>query len=391
VSQSKPRYILLPFSWIYGIVVGFRNLFFNIELLPSENFDMPIISIGNITVGGTGKTPHTEYLIRLLSKSYQLAVLSRGYKRKSKGFLMADAHSKLADLGDEPLQMKSKFSDLVVAVDENRRRGIHQLMDATKKPFIDVILLDDAFQHRYVNPSISILLIDYNRMLSDDFLLPAGSLRESAGQMKRADIVIVSKCPDTLKPIEIRVLTMKIKLQSHQTLYYTTMKYGELKAMHPYIAPVGKQNPHEENFEETENVDSGLVSNALTMQQIRTDQKPVLVLAGIATPDSLINYVSEYSPNVETLIFPDHHEFGKKEAKKIGQVFEKIKAAGGVIISTEKDVMRIQNNPFMESFTPYIYYPDLQVQFLEEEGPTFDQKILDYVRINKRNRGLVKE
>ncbi|HEY5499982.1 MAG TPA: tetraacyldisaccharide 4'-kinase, partial [Bacteroidales bacterium] len=240
MSQSKPRYILLPFSWIYGIVVGFRNLFFNIELLPSENFDMPVISIGNITVGGTGKTPHTEYLIRLLSKSYQLAVLSRGYKRKSKGFLMADAHSKLADLGDEPLQMKSKFSDLVVAVDENRRRGIHQLMDATKKPFIDVILLDDAFQHRYVNPSISILLIDYNRMLSDDFLLPAGSLRESAGQMKRADIVIVSKCPDTLKPIEIRVLTMKIKLQSHQTLYYTTMKYGELKAMHPYIAPVGK-------------------------------------------------------------------------------------------------------------------------------------------------------
>jgi len=391
VSQSKPRFILLPFSWIYGIIVGFRNLFFNIELLPSENFDMPVISIGNITVGGTGKTPHTEYLIRLLSKNYQLAVLSRGYKRKSKGFLMADAHSKLADLGDEPLQMKSKFAELVVAVDENRRRGIHQLMDATTKPFIDVILLDDAFQHRYVNPSISILLIDYNRMLSDDYLLPVGSLRESGGQMKRADIVIVSKCPDTLKPIEIRVLTMKIKLQPHQTLYYTTMKYGELKAMHPYLAKTSKQESPKENTGDTESVKSDLVSNALTMELIRTDQKPVLVLAGIANPDSLIAYVGEYSPNVESIIFSDHHEFGKKEAKKIGQAFEKIKALGGIIISTEKDVMRIQNNPFMESFTPYIYYPDLLVHFLEEEGVSFDHKILDYVRINKRNRGLVKE
>jgi len=346
---------------------------------------MPVISVGNITVGGTGKTPHTEHLVRLLSKDYQVAVLSRGYKRKSKGFLLANAQSQLADLGDEPLQMKKKFSDLVVAVDEDRRRGIHHLMDSNTKPFIDVILLDDAFQHRYVNPSISILLIDYNRLLSDDFLLPAGNLREPAGQMKRADIVIVSKCPNNLTPIEVRVLTMKINLKPHQTLYYTTMQYGDLKAMHPFIAPT---MPHEENVEETE---TDKTSKELTMDQIKTGQKPVLVLTGIASPDSLIEYVRKYCPGLQTMTFPDHHEFSKKDAHKIGLAFEKIKSSGGVIISTEKDMMRIQNNPFMEAFAPYIYYPVLQVHFLEEQGISFEQKILDYVQINKRKRGLVKE
>jgi len=388
VLKSNVRFLLFPFSWIYGIIIWFRNILFDIELLPSESFDMPVISIGNITVGGTGKTPHTEYLIRLLSKDYQVAVLSRGYKRKSKGFLLANAQSQLADLGDEPLQMKKKFSALVVAVDEERRRGIHHLMDSIAKPFIDVILLDDAFQHRYVNPSISILLIDYNRLLGDDFLLPAGNLREPAGQMKRADIVIVSKCPDNLTPIEVRVLTMKINLKPHQTLYYTTMQYGDLKAMHPFIAPT---IPHEENAEETENTETNNISNELTMDQIRTGKKPVLVLTGIASPDSLIEYVREYCPDPRTITFPDHHEFSKKDAHKISLVFEKIKSSGGVIISTEKDMMRIQNNPFMEAFAPYIYYPVLQVHFLEEQGISFEQKILDYVQINKRKRGLVKE
>jgi len=388
VSKSKLNLILLPLSWIYGIIVGFRNMFFNIELLPSESFDLPVISIGNITVGGTGKTPHAEYLIRLLSKDYQVAVLSRGYKRKSKGFLLAKTNSTLADLGDEPLQMKKKFSNLVVAVDGNRRRGIHQLMDESMLPSVDIILLDDAFQHRYVNPSISILLIDYSRMLSDDHLLPAGKLREPARQMKRADIVIVTKCPDKLRPIDIRILTMKIKLQNHQNLYFTTMKYGELKAMVPTTPNIGNSSPQDEIFDDIENTVSNPVNNDLTMNQIRNNHLPVLVLTGIASPESLINYVRSFSPEVQTMIYPDHHEFGKKEARRITQAFEKIKPEGGVIITTEKDVMRIQNNPHMERLIPYIYYPDLLIHFLEEEGSVFEQKILDYVRINKRNSGL---
>lgn len=387
MSTSKARYFLFPFAWIYGIIIWFRNIFFNIELLPSENFSIPIISIGNITVGGTGKTPHTEYLIRLLGKSYQVAVLSRGYKRKSKNFLLADEQSKLADLGDEPLQMKKKFSDLVVAVDKNRRRGIRNLMDPAMNPFIDVILLDDAFQHRYVNPSISILLIDFNRMLNKDFLLPVGNLREPAGQMKRAEIVIVSKCPTNLKPIDFRVLTSNIKIQSYQTLYYTTMEYGPLRSMLPAVSPVGKQSPHEENPEDTENMENPVNQN-LTMDQIKREQIPVLILTGIASPGSLIDYVRLYCPDAETMIYPDHHEFGKKDARKIALVFDKIKEKGGVIISTEKDVMRIHNNPFMEALAHYIYYPDLQVRFLDEQGASFDHKILDYVRINKRIRRM---
>ena len=384
VSKSKARYYLFPFAWIYGIIIWFRNMFFNIELLPSENFNMPVISIGNITIGGTGKTPHTEYLIRLLNKEYQVAVLSRGYKRKSKGFLLANEQSNLVDLGDEPLQMKKKFSNLVVAVDENRRRGIHRLMDTSMKPFIDIILLDDAFQHRYVNPSISILLIDFNRMLKDDYLLPVGNLREPAGQIKRAEIIIVSKCPTDLQPIDFRVLTNNIKLQPYQALFYSTMIYGELKAMLSSILPIGKQATHEENTEETEILEVGISYENLTMDQIKREQRPVLILTGIASPDSLVDYVHQYCPNAEAMVYPDHHEFKKKDVYKISQAFEKIKAAGGVIISTEKDVMRIYNNSYMENLAHYIYYPVLEVRFLDEQGASFDHKILDYVRINKR-------
>lgn len=388
MSKSKTRLFLLPLSWLYGIIVGIRNMLFNVEILSSENFDMPIISIGNITVGGTGKTPHTEYLIRLLNKQYQVAVLSRGYKRKSKGFVLGNLDSSLTELGDEPLQMKKKFSDLIVAVDGDRRRGIRQLMDGSIKPFVDVILLDDAFQHRYVNPSISILLIDYNRMLSEDYLLPAGNLRESANQLKRADIVVVTKCPKNLKPIEVRVATMNIRIQGHQSLYFTCMDYGDLKAMTTPVASTTKLSSHEDSYDEAENISTEDISIKMTMEEIRNEHKPVLVLTGIANPDSLIDYVKEYSPEVSTLIYPDHHEFGKKEAKKISQTFEKIKSMGGIILTTEKDVMRIQNNTYMERLTPYIYYPELLVRFLEGEESAFDHKILEYVRINKRHRPM---
>lgn len=389
MSLSKVRFLLFPFSLIYGIIVWFRNVLFNSEILPSESFDMPIISIGNITVGGTGKTPHTEYLMKLLGKDYQVAVLSRGYKRKSKGFLVADSRSQLSDLGDEPLQMKRKFPEVVVAVDENRRRGIHHLMDKLKKPFIDVILLDDAFQHQYVNPSISILLIDYNRMLCDDFLLPVGNLREPAGQSKRADIVIISKCPNTLMPIDLRIVSKKIKLYSHQVLYYTNMQYGSLKAMSSSLSQADKKQVlGEESTEMAGNIEEKVAAVELSMEQIKKDKLPVLILAGIAAPESLVNYVRNYSPDAQSLLFADHHEFTKKDARNIGLAFEKIKSSGGIIISTEKDAMRIQNNPFLEAFIPYIYYPVLYVHFLEEQGISFEQKILDYVRINRRNRGL---
>jgi tetraacyldisaccharide 4'-kinase len=382
VSQSKMRFFLFPFSWIYGIIIWFRNQLFNAEILPSTSFNMPVISVGNITVGGTGKTPHTEYLIRALSKDYQVAVLSRGYKRKSKGFVLADSASGLAELGDEPLQMKRKFPDLVVAVDENRRRGITQLMDASTKPFIDVVLLDDAFQHRQVNPSISILLIDYNRLLCDDFLMPVGNLREPAGQLKRAQIVVVSKCPENLKPMDIRVLSKKIDVLPYQSLFYTTMRYGSLeKLISTEIATVAPETVVEGALTPPVTLD-------LTMKQIQEEKRPVLLLTGIATPESLLEHVQQYAPETKAMFFADHHEYGKRDARKIGQEFEKIKAAGGIILTTEKDATRVRNNTYLSSLAPYIYYLTLEVHFLEEQGKTFEQKILDYVRINKRNRKL---
>ena len=169
---------LLPVAWLYGIGVRIRNELFEMGILKSQSYDIPVISVGNITVGGTGKTPHTEYLIRLLRKKHKVAVLSRGYKRKSKGFILATPETPMPTIGDEPYQMKQKFPDVYVAVDKNRRRGIERLCDEQIAPGTEVILLDDAFQHRYVKPGINILLVDYHRLICDDKLLPAGRLRE---------------------------------------------------------------------------------------------------------------------------------------------------------------------------------------------------------------------
>lgn len=389
MKLSKVRFLLFPISWIYGIIVWFRNTLFDGGVLSSKSFNLPIISIGNITVGGTGKTPHTEYLVRLLSQSLNVAVLSRGYKRKKKGFILANALSQVAEVGDEPLQMKCKFPELVVAVDKNRREGIQNLMNEKTNNFIDVILLDDAFQHRFVNPGLNILLIDYNRMLYNDYLLPTGNLREPASQVKRADIVIISKCPQTLKPIEIRLLSKKLNLYPYQSLYLTTMRYGKLKALSPLVGKLNKHSAqYESNPEGDEKFKEDELGNELTMNQIKNKKIPVLILAGVASPQSLIDYVRIYCPNAQCLIFSDHHEFNKKDALKIGLSFEKIKSTRGIIISTEKDVMRIQDNSFMKTFINYIYYLDLQVFFLEKRGLSFDQKILEYVRINRRNHNL---
>jgi tetraacyldisaccharide 4'-kinase len=389
VSNSNSRFLLFPFALFYGIGVWFRNQLFNAGILSAKSFNMPVISIGNITVGGTGKTPHTEFLIRSLSKEFQVAVLSRGYKRKSKGFVMAQKDSTLAEIGDEPLQMKLKFPELVVAVDENRRRGIANLMDPGQQPFVEVILLDDAFQHRHVNPSISILLIDYNRLLCDDFLMPVGNLREPAGQMKRAQIVVVTKCPEKMSPMDVRLLSKNIDTLPYQSLFYTTMRYSALVKLGKETTPLATSVPGGTPSMDlpVENMADILPLN-LTFNQILESKQPVLILSGIATPENFIDQIRQYAPDAKAVIFADHHEFGKRDARKIAQEFEKIKDANGIIITTEKDATRIRNNAWMEVLTPYIYYPTLEVHFLEEQGKSFEQKILDYVRINKRNRKL---
>ena len=217
---------LRPLSWLYGLGVGFRNMLFEAGILKSQTYATPVISVGNITVGGTGKTPHVEYLIRLLKDKTNLAVLSRGYKRKSRGFLLADNDSTMYDIGDEPFQIKQKFPDITVAVDKKRTRGISRLINGEAGKDIDVILLDDAFQHRYVRAGISILLVDYHRLIIYDELLPSGRLREPVGSKDRADIVIVTKCPPDIKPMDYRVITKAMALYPYQQLYFSTHEYS---------------------------------------------------------------------------------------------------------------------------------------------------------------------
>ena len=253
---------LLPFSWLYGLGVKLRNQLFDMGVLKSKSYDIPVISVGNITVGGTGKTPHTEYLVRLLSKKYKVAVLSRGYKRKSKGFLLATPDTPVEQIGDEPFQMKRKFPDIYVAVDKDRCHGIERLCDKSVAPDLDVIILDDAYQHRYVKPGVNILLVDYHRMIVEDRLLPAGRLREPKEGKNRANIVIVTKCPHDIKPMGIRVISKALNLYPYQKLYFSTFRYREM------IPLFDKQ------------------ASRRTLDQLAENEQ-VLLLTGIAMPEQM--------------------------------------------------------------------------------------------------------
>lgn len=387
MKRSSFYLALLPFAWLYGLVTGIRNICFNIGILGSKSFPMPILSIGNITVGGTGKTPITEYLIKHLQSNYQLAVLSRGYKRKTKGFLIANHPFDWREIGDEPTQLKHKFPQITVAVDEDRCHGVEELMHEKQNPFIDVILLDDAFQHRKLIPSLSILLIDYNRQIKKDTFLPAGNLRESALQMKRAQIIIVTKCPPDIKPMELRILSTEIGPLPYQSLYFCTQVQGSLK---PLLLKSGfRENifdtPEDSDASPIERMDHALPK---TLQQLHHEKRPALIITGIASPEPFIESIRNTVDQVTTLQFNDHHEFTKRDLKKIDQAFQAIQKDGGIIITTEKDAVRLQKNELFSALLPYIYYPTLEIAFLGDNPNAFINKVSEYVRVNKRSRTI---
>ena len=304
---------LTPLSWLYGLGVGFRNLLFRLGVLKSRAFDIPVISVGNITVGGSGKTPHVEYLVSLLLDKMKVAVLSRGYKRKSRGYVLADNESTMSQIGDEPYQMKQKFPALYVAVDKKRTRGIDILTSDERTKDVDVILLDDAYQHRYVKPGVNILLVDYHRLIIYDKLLPAGCLREPQEGKSRADIVIITKCPKDLRPMEYRVLMKALDLYPYQSLYFTTLVYDDLKPVY------GK---------------GSIALNSLPKGC------NVLLLTGIASPKQMQTDLSVHNFNLHQLAFPDHHNFSKKDVRTINSKFAELPSPK-LIITTEKDVSRI--------------------------------------------------
>lgn len=362
---------LLPFSWFYGFGVGFRNMLFEMGILKSRSYTVPVISVGNITVGGTGKTPHVEYLIRLLKDKVNVAVLSRGYKRKSHGFVLADAETPMKMIGDEPYQMKQKFPDITVAVDSKRTRGIDHLIGGEAGKDIDVVLLDDAFQHRYVKPGINILLVDYHRLIIYDELLPAGRLREPVKSKDRADIVIITKCPWNLKPMEFRVITKAMKLYPYQQLFFST---------HEYEMPIAVFPEEQGKLGASETLDS-LAS---------LKDKNVLLLTGIGSPEQMKHDMEQMTDHVTPLTFSDHHDFKQKDIVAINEAFAALPEPK-VIITTEKDATRLAVLEELSSeVKQHLYKLPIYIQIMQDQEELFNQAILGYVRKNSKNSILAK-
>lgn len=353
---------LLPFSWIYGSIVRFRNWLFDMGLKKSKSFSIPIISVGNITVGGSGKTPHVEYLIRLLHDKAKIAVLSRGYKRKSHGYVLAEESTTMPEIGDEPFQMHQKFSDIYVAVDAKRARGIENLQNDEATKDVDVVLLDDAFQHRYVKPGINILLVDYHRLIIYDKMLPAGRLREPLSGKNRADIVIITKCPKDLKPMEFRVLTKAMDLYPFQKLYFTCIDYDTPKGV----------------FEE----------NQIELDKLQDYH--VLLLTGIASPKQMEHDLKPMTKDITNLSFGDHHSFKGKDIDRINDTFESMPEPR-IIITTEKDAVRLRETEGLyEKVKSNMYELPIKVSFMLDQQDNFNEKIISYVRKNSRNSILAK-
>lgn len=365
---DSPNPLLFIFLWplvlIYRIAISIRNFCFDNKILKVREYKLPVISIGNISVGGTGKTPHTEFILKMLKKEYSVAILSRGYKRKTKGFRIVEVTDSHYEAGDEPLQIKQKFPDVIVSVCESRTMGVDKLL--ALYPELNLIILDDAFQHRWINPGLSILLNNYHHPIAKDYLLPLGRLREPRSSSHRAHIVIFSKCPANLKPIERRILSQEVDIMPYQYLFFTTLKYLDLN-------PV---------------LDSEL-------PKIKTSELKdynVLSFTGIARSSDFAAYIKSNSKSFRHLNYPDHYDFKQKDIIGIQDIFKTIRSKK-IIIVTEKDAVRLKSCDFFdEGIKKYVYCIPIEVELIcsEEERKQFDNQIFSYVRNNKRYSKLYK-
>ena len=330
------RKLLLPLSLFYWCITGIRNLLYDKGFFESYTFPLPVIAIGNLSTGGTGKTPQTEYLIRLLSSHYRTATLSRGYKRKSKGFVLAGAHSNADVLGDEPYQFYSKFPNISVAVDANRKNGIEQLLALLPPP--EVILLDDAYQHRRVKAGFYILLTAYGDLYADDFILPGGNLRESRSGAKRAPVIVVTKCPPSLSVTAQQAIIEKLKPALGQKVYFTSIEYDTAAYSANGEIPV-------KTLKDT----------------------PKILVAGIAKPQPFFDYLR--GNKEDCMAYPDHHDFTDKELAELGELCKH-----KIIVTTEKDYMRLKGK-----LPPgRLFYLPIKSRFLAANDD-FDTTIINYV------------
>ena len=341
-----------PLAWIYGLVVGIRHKLFDLKILRSEEFDIPIVCVGNLTVGGTGKTPVTEYLIEYFASRYNIAVLSRGYKRKTRGFVLSDVRSSFRAIGDEPKQIKLKYPEIPVAVCERRVEGIRRLREA--HPEVNLIILDDAFQHRYVESWVNILLMDYNNPIYHDSFLPQGTLRDSRSQLYRANFVLVTKCPDDLNPLDMRIVINSLGLFPYQSLYFTRMRQGEITPLFADRA-VGKVR----------------------------EGDPVIAMSGIANPVPLLENLRKRFDVVAELTFDDHHTYRLSDMRRQEALFAAYPDA--VVLTTEKDAVKLTNRKKVpEAVQQRLYYVPIYVSFVADSESEFLRQLELYVRTNQK-------
>ena len=348
------RLLLFPFSILYGIVVFLRNKLYDARILSSEGFDIPIICVGNLVVGGSGKSPVTEYLVRLFP-GYRIAILSRGYGRKTRGFILADESATAETIGDEPMQFYRKFPEVTVAVCEDRVKGV-RLLEAQH----DLVILDDAYQHRAIRPGFSVLLFEFEKLLQPQFLLPAGNLREIFAGYKRADSILITKSPETISPAQEAKCMDKFGGKWKTQTVFSSLVYQDLV---PLIA--------------------GEKRHCSSLSEKTT----IFLLTGIANPKPLLTHLRQYTATIHHYDYPDHYHFKVKDIMELLQGFEKDPSAEKIIITTEKDAQRLLGDTLKELLLnlPVFYLP-VQIGIRAKDKATFDQKILDYVSNHTRNR-----
>ena len=342
------RLLMSPFALLYGAGVSLRNIFYRFGILKEVSFNLPVIAVGNLSVGGTGKTPHVEFLVLWLREYIDVTILSRGYRRKTKGFLEVMAGSTAEQVGDEPLQFKRKFSDVGVFVSESRVLGIPKILSL--RPDTQVIILDDAFQHRSVKPGINILITDYRHLFTDDFLLPMGRLREWRSAYRRANIILISKCPQNITDKQIMQVRESINPTSRQELYFTTYHHGMLFHF----------------------LNHGLQINFQS-------EMVVLILSAIANTEFLIEYIQSKVEAVKTIEYEDHHLFTSYEMAQLKIQFDAIESDNKIIVTTEKDAVRLEKHRrYIEEENMPLFVLPAHVSFIKEEN-LFKESISSYL------------
>jgi tetraacyldisaccharide 4'-kinase len=349
IQQKLVQILLAPFSLLYGLGVSLRNGLYERGLLKGVSFNLPVISIGNLSVGGAGKTPHIEYLIRLLKDYIDVATLSRGYRRKTKGYLEVQPQMDAEQVGDEPLQYKRKFPDIVVTVSESRTFAIPKIVMEHEN--VRAVLLDDAFQHRSVEPGLNILLTEYSHPFTRDYLLPSGRLREWRSAYERADIIIVSKCPPVLEEAERQRLQEEINPLPHQKLYFSYYDYGQ-----PYF-----------------------ILNSRYRLELRPDMD-IMLISAIARTDYLLQYLETKVGDIRAMEYADHHYFSKYDIGQLKANFDRMENNKKAILTTEKDAMRLQlHHPYIKDNQLPVFALPVQVRFHFSEGEQFDEDIQQFL------------